>query len=51
MILDSKLLAKISKRYVIKLSSIVKHPYPRYPKPTYNARPDKFFDILLCNFC
>ena len=51
MIVDSKLFTKIPERCVIKLSSIVRHQYPRYPKSAHNALLDKVLDILLCNFC
>ena len=51
MILDSKLLAEISKGHVIELSSIFGHQDSRYPKSAYNALPKKVFDILLCDLC
>ena len=50
MIVDSKLFTKIPERCVIKLSSIVRHKHPRYPKPAHNTLPDEVFNILLCNF-
>ena len=49
MIVDSKLFTKIPERCVIKLSSIVKHKYPRYPKLAHNTLPDEVFNILLCD--
>ena len=50
MIFDSKLFTKILERCVIKLSSIVRYQYPRYPKSAYNALPNKVLDILFCDF-
>ena len=50
MIFDSKLLAKIFERCVIKLSSIVRHKHPRYSKPAHNTLPNEVLNILLCNF-
>ena len=50
MIVDSKLFTKIPERCVIKLSSIVRHQYPRYPKFAHNALPDEVLNVLLCNF-
>ena len=50
MIVDSKLFIKIPERCVIKLSSIVRHKHPQYPKPAQNTLPDEIFNILLCNF-
>ena len=50
MIVDSKLFTKISESCVIKLSSIVRHKHPRYPKSAHNALPNEVLNILLCNF-
>ena len=50
MIVDSKLFTKIPERCVIKLSSIVRHKHPQYSKPAHNTLPNKFLNILLCNF-
>ena len=50
MIVDSKLFTKIPNMRVIKLSSIVRHKHPRYPKPAHNTLPDEVLNILLCNF-
>ena len=50
MIVDSKLFIKIPERCVIKLSSIVRHQYPWYPKFAHNAFPDEVLDVLLCKF-
>ena len=50
MIVDSKLYTKIPERCVIKLSSIVRHKHPQYPKSVHNALPDEVLNILLCNF-
>ena len=51
MIVDSKMFTKIPERCVIKLSSIVKHKHPQYPKLAHNTLPDKVLNILLCDFC
>ena len=51
MIVDSKLFTKIPERCVIKLSSIVRHKHPRYPKSAHNALPGEVLNILWCNFC
>ena len=51
MIVDSKLFTKIPEKGVIKLSSIVRYQYPRYPKSTQNAFPYEVLDVLLSNFC
>ena len=50
MVVDSKLFTKIPKMCVIKLSSIVRHKHPRYPKSAHNALPDEVLNILLYNF-
>ena len=50
MIVDSKLFTKIPERRVIKLSSIVRHKHPRYPKSAHNALPNEVLNIPLCNF-
>ena len=50
MIVDSKLFTKIPKGCVIKLSSIVRHKHPRYPKPAHNTLSNEVLNILLCNF-
>ena len=51
MIVDSKLFTKFLERCVIKLSSIVRHKHPWYPKFTHNALLDEVLNILMCNFC
>ena len=50
MIGDSKLFTKIPERCVIKLSSFIRHKYPRYPKSAHNALLGEVLNILLCNF-
>ena len=50
MVLHSKLFTKFPERCVVKLSSIVRHKYSRYPESAYNVLPDEVLDILLRNF-
>ena len=51
MIVDSKLFTKIPEKGVIKLSSILRYQYSRYPKSTHNALLNEILGVLLCNFC
>ena len=51
MILNPKVFAKVSKKCIVKFSSIVRYQYSGHPNRTQNVFPDEVLDILLCDFC